>query len=155
MMASGKSYGGCLPLHAVCVLIGVFDTIALIPIAVYYTPMALICIISSLLLILGASRDDRHLMWPWLVVNICGTVLFGIALSISAILPTFSIEVFVSHPASHADEYVEHTKLVFAFSHFILCLLFITIVVRVHAVCKYIKALHEDELRKQFVDVKV
>lgn len=150
MTATKKMCCGCVPLQMACIIIGVLDIPSLI-IAGAMTPPVIIGIASSLLLITGALRTNRHFMWPWIFVNIFSVVVVGIAIIVSVLFSSFVIEQINRQPfyARPSDEEVLDVEMKFAIVFLALVLVFIVVVLRLNAVCKYMKALYEDEKTRE------
>lgn len=142
---------GCLQLQKVCVLIGVLDVISCIIFGVAILPVLLIGIIPSMLLIIGASRSDRHSMWPWIIINAVLTILCGSALIICIGFSSDVINAIEKRQIlSDLDEdEMLAAEMILAISIIFLILSFISNGIRLHAVCKYMVFLRQKHQQRK------
>lgn len=100
-MAVFKSCCGCMTLRTGCIVIGVLEILAQIwnisvqrQVSGSLIGGTLIAFIASALLIYGAAKRNRFLLWPWIVVNIITLIILVIGLLLCVFASALIVDVF-------------------------------------------------------------
>lgn len=110
-MATKGTFCCCMSLQAGSMMIGVLDLLVLA--AVYNSQyayridpsVAIICIAPSVLLVIGATVKNRHLMWPWLIAHVF--VQIGLLIAcVLMVIGAFSRDVGMERVVWRIDEII-------------------------------------------------
>lgn len=93
---------------------------------------------------MGAIRKNRHYMWPWVIINIMVVVFLGTA---------FEVAVFGS--PNFATERTVLPGVRYALAAAAILMLFLIGVIRISAVCSYMRQLYEKDESRQRAQITV
>lgn len=145
-------------LRAECILIGIFDLVLMaflhcpcspIPIHIHLTRAIIWLIIPAILLIIGASMNNLHCMWPWVINNAAFVYFFVFYLvdgSIERGQFIKTINIAVDTTDSHQSIDAVHVEIGF----WIMFMLLVFLLCRLDSVCRFMRQLYVESICRKF-----